>query len=159
MKTYKLFRIKNGKLYPLYVLANKETPLGIWLKHECGLRKEDGNHVKSKLGDLAFRSGWHSGEIPDSPWIGKRIENGILIRRKDNVWCECEVKGKLIECTERNGFKDVPDDSYYLFRTNSKQQRPWIISDWIKVNRILSDEEVFAICRENGIEPQPVERS
>lgn len=28
---YKLFRMKDGKLYPLYVLANKETPIGKWI--------------------------------------------------------------------------------------------------------------------------------
>lgn len=28
MKTYKLFRVKNGKLYPLYVEANREMEVG-----------------------------------------------------------------------------------------------------------------------------------
>ena len=37
---YKLFRTKNGKLYPLYVLANKETPVGEWIEAECGEMSE-----------------------------------------------------------------------------------------------------------------------
>lgn len=55
---YKLFRTKNGKLYPLYVLTNKETPVGKWIEAECGEMSENGK-VKSKLGELAYRAGWH----------------------------------------------------------------------------------------------------
>ena len=58
---YKLFRVKKsepGKIFPLYVLADKETPMGIWLEAESGIRTEDGK-VKSKLGKLAYRPGWH----------------------------------------------------------------------------------------------------
>lgn len=47
---YKLFRTKNGKLYPLYVLANKETPVGKWIEAECGEMSENGK-VKSRLGE------------------------------------------------------------------------------------------------------------
>ena len=62
MITYKLFRLKHGKLYPLYVNANKPTPLGIWLVAEVGERTPDGK-VKSRLGKLAYRPGWHSGDM------------------------------------------------------------------------------------------------
>ena len=41
MTTYKLFRIKNGKLYPLYVLADKEMPIGVKIKAEVGELKDD----------------------------------------------------------------------------------------------------------------------
>lgn len=52
---YKLFRTKNGKLYPLYVLANKETPVGEWIEAECGEMSEN-RKVKSRLGELAYRA-------------------------------------------------------------------------------------------------------
>ena len=55
---YKLFRLKRGKLYPLYVLANEETPMGVWLDAQSGPRTERGK-VKSRLGELAYRPGWH----------------------------------------------------------------------------------------------------
>ena len=53
---YKLFRMKDGKLYPLYVLANKETPIGKWIEAECGEMSENGK-VKARLGELAYRAG------------------------------------------------------------------------------------------------------
>lgn len=158
MTVYKLFRVRNGSLYPLYVLADKEIQIGKWLDAECGQLVDEG-HVKAKgcSGRLSLREGWHSTEIPFTDWIGKKSDDGTLLQRKDTVWCECEVKGKQVECTERNGFRHVPKESWYYFKTNSKQERPWIISDKIRVNRILADDEVAEICRANGIEPQPLE--
>lgn len=157
MKTYKLFRIKNRKLYPLYVESNREIPIGKWILAGCGELVDD-NHVKARGagGSLRLRMGFHSTEIPFTDWIGVRQTDGTLAQRQDTVWCECEVKGKQIECTERNGFRYIPKDSWYYFKTNSKQKEPWIISDLIKVNRILSNEEVAEICRANGYEPQPL---
>ena len=48
---YKLFKVKNGQLYPLYVLADQPVEPGIWLKAREGPRKPNGK-VSSKLGDL-----------------------------------------------------------------------------------------------------------
>ena len=87
-KGYKMFRLINEKLYPLYVLADKETVMNEWLDAEDGPMKD--GKVKSKLGKLAYRPGWHIAEIPNSPWIGKKDRNGELIRRANNVWCEVE---------------------------------------------------------------------
>ena len=170
-KGYKMFRLKDGKLFPLYVLANKETPLGEWVEAEEGCRGDGKlfDKVKSKLGWLAYRPGWHIAEIPNSPWIGKK-ENGELVRRSDNVWCEveyCTDKNYQPEARE-NGWragkwasqraylKHIPVGGYYKFRTNTNGD-VWIISGEIKVNRILSDEEVNRICRENGVIPQRTE--
>ena len=154
MITYKLFRLKKGKLYPLYVFANEETPMGTWVNAKVG-EKADDNHVKSKLGALRMRAGWHSTLLPWTDWIGKRDTDGKLIQRKDTVWCECEVEGKEIKVTSRYGLKEVPA-GYYFFKTNTKQKDPWVISNKIKVNRILSNDEVAAICLSKGIEPQKV---
>lgn len=159
MITYKLFKIKNNKLYPLYVEADREVKLGKWLEAEVG-EKIDETHVKARgcSGKLRLRAGWHSTQIPFTDWIGKRSEDGTLVQRKDTIWCECEVKGNEIESRTRNGYDIVPKDCYYYFKTNSKQVNPWIISDWLKVNKKLTNEEVGAICRTNGIEPQKIER-
>ena len=157
MKTYKLFRTKGTKLYPLYVNAKESIPMGRWIQSKPG-ELVDETHVKASGcgGKLSLRSGYHSTDVPFTDWIGERQDDGTLAQRKDCVWCECEVKGDEIESKTKNGYRIIPEDSYYYFKTNSKQERPWIISDWIKVNRILSNEEVADICRANGIEPQRV---
>ncbi len=154
MTTYKLFRIKNGKLYPLYVLANKEMLMGRKLKAEVGELK-DATHVKAKgcSGVLSLRPGFHSCFIPYTDWIGKRTEDGTLIQRKDTVWCECEVTGREEYVTDRNGLRTLPKNWYY-FKTNPKQKWPWVISDNIKIKKILTDEEVASICKAYGLEPQ-----
>ena len=156
MKTYKLFRIKNGKLYPLYVEADREIKIGEWLNARSG-EKADDTHVKARGcgGKLSLRPGFHSTHIPCATWIGKRQSDGTLAQRSDTVWCECEVKGEQIECTSRNGFRELQSGWYY-FRTNSKQKNPWIISDVIKVVRILGNDEVANICIGLGVEPQPI---
>ena len=156
MTTYKLFRIKNGKLFPLYVEANKEMPIGKWLKAGCGELIDD-THVKARgCGSrLSLRPGYHSTQIPFTDWIGKKMPDGTLAQKPDTVWCECKVRGKELKVTEKNGLRTIPN-GYYFFRTNSKQKDPWIISGEIKINKMLSHDEVKKICNANGIEPQPI---
>ena len=154
MVTYKLFRIKEGKLFPLYVLATKELEMGKWLHAEVGEPK-DATHVKSRLGALALRPGFHSAEVPFTDWIGKRMPDGSLWQKPGTVWCECQVRGERLPDMGRNGLRTVPDGWYY-FRTQAKQPFPWIISGEIKINRILGQEEVSALCRAHGLEAQPV---
>lgn len=155
MKTYKLFRVRNGKLFPLYVEANREMRIGEWLRAESG-QKVDDTHVKASGcgGKLSLRPGFHSTYIPFTDWIGQKMPDGTLAQRVDTVWCECEVKGEEIECKDRFGFRELQRGKWYYFRTNSKQKDPWIISDWLKINRVLSHEEVKEICSKNGIVAQ-----
>lgn len=156
MKTYKLFRCKGTKLYPLYVEANREIPIGRWINASVG-EKVDDTHVKANGcgGKLSLRPGFHSTRVPFTDWIGKKQPDGTLAQRPDTVWCECEVDGDQIEVTDRYGSRELLDGWYY-FKTNSKQKEPWIISNRIKVARILSNGEVARLCRANGIEPQAV---
>ena len=155
MITYKLFKEKNGKLYPLYVEANREMEIGKWLTAVCG-EKVDETHVKSKLGALSLRPGFHSTKIPFTDWIGKRQPDGTLAQRADTVWCECEVEGNQLKIMERYGLREMPN-GWYFFKTNAKQVDPWIISDRIKIKRKLNNEEVKAICKANGKIAQRVE--
>lgn len=155
MKTYKLFRIRNGKLFPLYVEANREMEVGKWLKSQSG-ELVDETHVKAKgcSGKLSLRSGFHSTKIPFTDWIGKKMPDGTLAQKADTVWCECEVKGNEVKSPGRYGYRNVPKDAWYYFRTNAKQKDPWIISDWLKINKILNRDEVEQICNANGIVAQ-----
>ena len=123
MIVYKLFRKKNGKLFPLYVEANREIPIGEWLIAGCG-ELVDETHVKASGcgGKLRLRSGYHSTMIPFTDWIGKKQDDGTLIQSKDTVWCECEFKGKQIESKTKNGHDIIPNNAWYLFKTNTKQK-------------------------------------
>ena len=125
-----------------------------WLEAGIGELADD-THVKSKLGALALRPGFHSTEVPFTDWIGKRGADGSLYQRPDTVWCECEVEGNEQKVSERYGLRTIPADWYY-FRTKAKQPFPWIISNRIYIRRILDHAEVEAICREHGIQAQPV---
>lgn len=156
MITYKLFRIRNGKLYPLYVEAGRELPMGEWLNAGIGERADE-THVKASGcgGKLALRPGFHSTLIPFTDWIGKKVD-GKLVQRKDTVWCRCEVTGKEFHPESRNGSRELLP-GWYKFRTNAKQKDPWIISDRIRILEILSAEQVGIECQKHGIEPQPIE--
>lgn len=172
MKAYKLFRIKNGKLYPLYIYANEELPIGVPIKAKVGEVASDGKHVKSKLGDLALRPGFHSCDCPYAGHIGKKMPDGRLVQAKDTVWAEIEVSDEVDynalarqRGTNANGkvipvkccLDIIPENGFYYFQTNPLAKAKWIISGEITINRILSNEEVTAICREHGLEPQPLE--
>ena len=94
---YKLFRVKRsapGQLFPLYVLADQSVPLGVWLPAKEGPRKRNGK-VKSRIGDLAFRPGWHLSEIPLAIHIGIKEDGVIKYMHVDEVWCECEYSDAI----------------------------------------------------------------
>ena len=156
MRTYKLFCVKGGKLYPLFVETKRELPMGVWLDAGIG-EVVDERHIRSpKLGLLSLRPGWHSTEVPSTDWIGKRSPDGALVQRKDTVWCECEVEGNEVTVTERYGLRTIPDGWYY-FKTKPNQPFPWIISDRIFIRRELDYAEVNAICQSYGVEAQKME--
>ena len=85
MITYKLFRIREGRLYPLFVDTKWELRMGKWLKARVG-ELADENNVRSTLGAIALRPGYHSTSVPFVDWIGRKTENG-LVQRRDTVWC------------------------------------------------------------------------
>lgn len=171
MKAYKLLRIKkDGKLYPLFVDTKTFIPIGVWIKAKCGELKSNGN-VKSKLGDLCYRPGYHLSDLPYAPHIGKKGDSGrIEFMNKDHVWCECEYasdinyqslvnengKNKYGIVIPKNAYmKEIPVNGYYKYKTNPNMYGDWIIAGAIKLIRILSDEEVAKILIDNGIEPMP----
>lgn len=171
---YKLFRVvktQPGKIFPLFVDADNETPMGEWVTAKCGERTEKGK-VRSKLGDLCFRPGWHlSSDMPYVTHIGVKGNSGeIEFLNHNHVWCEVEYstdinyqdmanhnginkKGILIP---KNAFITyVPENGYYRYKTNPNMFGEWIIAGAIKVNRIIDDVEVKKICNMHGIEPLP----
>ncbi len=172
MRGYKLFRISKkhpGKLYPMYVLSEKETKTGCWLQAECGEMTADGK-VKSRNGTLAYRPGWHLADLPIATHIGVK-ENGVIrYQRPDTVWCECEYSDEIDyqDEADQNGrnaagilipknayLKHIPENGYYRYKTSPHMLGDWAIAGAIFVKRILTDEEVDRILGENDLEPMP----
>ncbi len=146
MITYKLFRIRKGNLYLLFVDRSREMQMGVWLEASIG-ELVDETHVKSSLGPLALRHGFHSTEVSFADWIGKR-HNGRLYQRIRTVWCECEVDGNEVSAP-KGGLITIPLGFYY-FRTKPNQSFPWIISKRTKINRMLTHEEGENLCIQHG---------
>lgn len=166
---YKLFKVKSsrkGEIFPLYVNADKPTPIGVWIDAECGELKENGK-VKSRLGDLCFRPGWHLSDYPLATHIGVKDKSGkVAYIKPDTVWCEVEYSHKINyqmlanqNGTNKKGIlipknaylKDIPYDGYYRYKTNPNMFQDWIIAGSIKINRILSDIEVNKILIKNNL--------
>lgn len=175
---YKLFRVDpkhKGELFPLFVDANNPTPTGVWLDAEEGPTVVDGKgnvKVKSKLGNLAYRPGWHLGDIPLATHIGVRGKSGeIEFMNPYHVWAEAEVAADVDYQDEANknginpntgkinkakaDIKHLPVNGYYRFKTNPNMTGEWIITGAIKINRILTDKETADILARHGYKPMP----
>ena len=147
---YKLFREKNGKLHPLYILSQEEIPIGEWIEAKEGPRNEKGKVVGKMT--LAYRPGWHiAGTKPEAPQI---------TNQKGCVWCEVEFRADVdyqAEADER-GWKNgrwaavracldrIPVNGYYHYKTNAKQVEPWLITGEMRVIRRLTEDEVRELC-------------
>ncbi|MBP7235963.1 MAG: strawberry notch family protein, partial [Bifidobacterium sp.] len=173
VKGYKLFRVDKrypGKLFPLFVGANEAIDTGIWLDAEAGELTPAGK-VKSKLGPLAYRPGWHGGDLPIATHIG---QGGTppTNRPANQVWAEVEfaadvdwqaeaeqraTKSKAGDIIPRTAHitDQVPADGLYRYKTNPNMTGQWIISGAMKVNRVLADAEVEAINDAAGVADLP----
>jgi hypothetical protein len=165
VKAYKLFTRKKGEpniLYPLFVDADVAVPVGEWVLAHQGETKD--GKVKSKIGHLANRPGWHSGDLPVAPQIGKKDpgQKAPNWRAGRQIWAEVEIPADIDWQTEANNRAEttkageplprtahitdqIPAGGYYKYKTNPNQPGEWMISGAIKVNRILTDAEVADI--------------
>jgi len=164
VKAYKLFRTdKNSdELYPLFVHANKGVPQNKWVKAETGEKStKSDKHVKSKLGDLAYRPGWHSGDAPTAQHIGGKTTKGLKkpdYRPANQVWAEVDVaddidwqseavrrakvkKDGTIEAKSAHITDQIPNGGHYKYKTNPNMVGQWLISGEMRVNKKLSNLE------------------
>lgn len=179
---YKVFYVKDGKLYPPMV-ANPDgadTPMGVWLNADVGAAapasktgraqvKAGGKGTQGGSGSLAFRPGWHLGDLPRASQFDRvNPETGNKeLFPKDFVWAEVEY-AKDVDYQEEAmsygytdngkfrhayaGLPKLPENGYYRYRTNPKPDTvPWVITGAMKVNRLLSDAEVNEILEKNGV--------
>jgi ADP-Ribosyltransferase in polyvalent proteins/Peptidase M15 len=157
VRAYKLFRRNGGQLFPLFVHANKPVPMGQWLEAEEGPRGKAQGKVKSKLGDLAYRPGWHAGDLPIATHIGGKSSPNLKkpdYRPDDHVWAEIEMAAdkdwQSVADSRGKGVKahitdQVPLGGFYRYKTNPNMTGNWLIGGHMKVNRVLSDDEVKSI--------------
>lgn len=124
-KAYKVFKVKNGKLYPPMVAnhGGEDTPVGEWLMAEegefAGLSKTGRKQVKQAKGGrtLSYRPGWHLGDIPRASQFDRtNKETGEKEFPKDFVWAECEYVMDIdyqSESDEQGYMRTKPDGTEY----------------------------------------------
>jgi hypothetical protein len=129
---------------------------------------------------LAYRPGWHAGDLPFFPQGGTKIKgqktNYDNIHRWNQVVFEIEVdadtdytgeaqKGLAAKkaAGDRSAKADLqymPEHGFYQFTTNPTVKKQtggkgdWFISHSIKIKRALTEEECNKILAENGMKPQ-----
>jgi hypothetical protein len=177
VKAYKLFRKKPNDpetLYPLFVNANKPVPVGEWLQAEVGPLSATGK-VKSKLGELAYRPGWHAGDLPIATHIGAKSNPSLKapdLRPPEQVWAEIDMpadvnwqeianqraqrnKSGLIIPRTAHITDEIPFGGHYRYKTSPNMEGNWLISGDMRVNRVLDPEEVMAINEAAGVYDLP----
>ena len=175
---YKLFKVnkKNGNLYPLFVKmeGNKSLELNKWTRAEAGTINEKTGKVKSSLGDLAYRPGFHGGDLPIATHIGGKKGNVTKpnYRKDDQVWAEVEfaddtnwqkealsraIKNKdgTTRVSTAHITDQVPVGGHYRYKTNPNMTGNWIIGGELKINKILSNEQVKKINDAAGVADLP----
>jgi hypothetical protein len=184
---YKVFVLgKDGKLYPPMVAnpGGKDTPVGVWLNADAApvvgqsktgrLKvKAGGKGTQGGSGQLAYRPGWHLGEIPYALQFNRRDpETGERALFPNNfVWAEVEYADDVDYQNEAMsygmnpsgkfqhslaGLPRIPENGSYRYRTNPDPRTDeWVITGAMKVNRILKPSEVDEMVTAAGREPQP----
>lgn len=184
---YKVFVLKDGKLYPPMV-ANPDgaaTPVGVWLDADAApiagesktgrpQVKQGGKGTQGGSGKLAYRPGWHLGVVPYAIQFNRKdAEGNKTLFPKNFVFAEVEYVADVDYQEEARqeginpsgkyqhslaGLKHLPTDGYYMYRTNPNPETdPWVITGAMKVNRILTRAEQAELVKNAGREPQQIQ--
>ena len=184
---YKVFVLKDGKLYPPMV-ANPDgaaTPVGVWLDADAApiagesktgrpQVKQGGKGTQGGSGKLAYRPGWHLGVVPYAIQFNRKDADGNkTLFPKNFVFAEVEYAADVDYQEEAlqeginpsgkyqhslAGLKHLPTDGYYMYRTNPNPETdPWVITGAMKVNRILTRAEQAELVKNAGREPQQIQ--
>lgn len=184
---YKVFVLKDGKLYPPMV-ANPDgaaTPVGVWLDADAApiagesktgrpQVKQGGKGTQGGSGKLAYRPGWHLGVVPYAIQFNRKDADGNkTLFPKNFVFAEVEYAADVDYQEEARqeginpsgkyqhslaGLKHLPTDGYYMYRTNPNPETdPWVITGAMKVNRILTRAEQADLVSKAGREPQQIQ--
>lgn len=184
---YKVFVLKDGKLYPPMV-ANPDgaaTPVGVWLDADAApiagesktgrpQVKQGGKGTQGGSGRLAYRPGWHLGVVPYAIQFNRKdAEGNKTLFPKNFVFAEVEYAADVDYQEEARqeginpsgkyqhslaGLKHLPTDGYYMYRTNPNPETdPWVITGAMKVNRVLTRAEQAELVKNAGREPQQIQ--
>ena len=184
---YKVFVLKDGKLYPPMV-ANPDgaaTPVGVWLDADAApiagesktgrpQVKQGGKGTQGGSGKLAYRPGWHLGVVPYAIQFNRKdAEGNKTLFPKNFVFAEVEYAADVDYQEEARqeginpsgkyqhslaGLKHLPTDGYYTYRTNPNPETDsWVITGAMKVNRILTRAEQAELVKNAGREPQQIQ--
>lgn len=184
---YKVFVLKDGKLYPPMV-ANPDgaaTPVGVWLDADAApiagesktgrpQVKQGGKGTQGGSGKLAYRPGWHLGVVPYAIQFNRKdAEGNKTLFPKNFVFAEVEYAADVDYQEEARqeginpsgkyqhslaGLKHLPTDGFYMYRTNPNPETdPWVITGAMKVNRILTRAEQAELVKNAGREPQQIQ--
>lgn len=184
---YKVFVLKDGKLYPPMV-ANPDgaaTPVGVWLDADAApiagesktgrpQVKQGGKGTQGGSGKLAYRPGWHLGVVPYAIQFNRKdAEGNKTLFPKNFVFAEVEYAADVDYQDEARqeginpsgkyqhslaGLKHLPTNGYYMYRTNPNPETdPWVITGAMKVNRILTRAEQAELVKNAGREPQQIQ--
>jgi hypothetical protein len=187
---YKLFRIdprQPGLLFPLYVDAKTPVEVGVWTNAQIGEAtknsKKPNGGVQSAIGELAFRPGWHAGDLPVATHIGGKVDLATgermtgpkvspTTREPFQVWAEVEMPNDVNWQAEADSRAEMtvsgtpnartahitdqlPIGGFYKYKTNSNMTGSWMIGGEMKVVKVLSDLEVDAINADAGVSDLP----
>lgn len=184
---YKVFVLKDGKLYPPMV-ANPDgaaTPVDVWLDADAApiagesktgrpQVKQGGKGTQGGSGKLAYRPGWHLGVVPYAIQFNRKDADGNkTLFPKNFVFAEVEYAADVDYQEEARqeginpsgkyqhslaGLKHLPTDGFYMYRTNPNPETdPWVITGAMKVNRILTRAEQAKLVKNAGREPQQIQ--
>lgn len=76
---------------------------------------------------FAVRQGWHCCFIPLAPHLKTELKNG-----EQRVWVECEV------------------EDFTTYNRPESQGGAWILAQRMKINRVISREDVDSLLKERG---------
>jgi hypothetical protein len=175
VKAYKLFRVderRPGELFPLFVDANTPVKMGEWVDAKEG--EMVNGKVKSKIGQLAYRPGWHAGDLPIATHIGEKSHPNLTApdrRPSNHAWAEVEMpndvdwqsianergtnaQGRVVP-VKAHITDQIPHGGHYRYKTNPNMTGNWLIGGSMKVNRVLTDAEVKKINKAAGLSDLP----
>jgi hypothetical protein len=150
-----------GKDTPIGVARTQEIPLGEWLKSEF---------VPFKM---APRQGWHAGQFPYGKQFNKspRASEGAGMQPHNTVYSAVDIGAdmdysnyfdplrptRIYQEGDVLPFGDpakLPEGGFYMYQAPGGK-KPWLVSDYVRHNRLLTDEEIADLLRKAGLEPPP----
>ena len=155
-----------GKSIPISNISNEDI---VKLEELGYLKRNSKGQLPKTITALAYRPGWHAGDLPFFPQGGMQIDgsNYENVHRYNQVVFECEMDADIdytkseVKSTGKNAGKlqyfdmqQMPVNGSYKFATNpmanAQDIGAWYISGALKIVRPLTEQECNDILADNG---------